>query len=99
MYFDFSKDTLRFGNFQGDAYMNTPEMLQTWVDQLHARCFSWRGFYSAEDAEKVRLMITSIDDSVHWRRRAFCWDGIRLFTGLKELTLTPWVRMRWWMNL
>ncbi|KAE9381206.1 hypothetical protein N431DRAFT_424799 [Stipitochalara longipes BDJ] len=89
IYFDFSKDTLRFGNSQGDAYMTVPEMLQSGPIDYMLDVFLGGEFYGAEDAEKVQYMITDIDESVYGRR-AFCWDEIRLFTGLKELTIMPW---------
>ena len=89
IYFDFSKDTLRFGNNQGDAYMTVPEMLQSGPIDYMLDIFLGGDFYGAEDAEKVQYMITDIDESVYGRR-AFCWDEIRLFTGLKELTIMPW---------
>jgi hypothetical protein len=89
IYFDFSKDTLRFGNSQGDAYMTVPEMLQSGPIDYMLDVFLGGDFYGAEDAEKVQYMITDIDESVYGRR-AFCWDEIRLFTGLKELTIMPW---------
>jgi hypothetical protein len=89
IYFDFSKDTLRFGNNQGDAYMTVPEMLQSGPIDYMLDIFLGGDFYGADDAEKVRYMITDIDESVYGRR-AFCWDEIRLFTGLKELTIMPW---------
>ncbi len=46
-------------------------------------------FYGADDAEKVRYMVMDIDESVYGRS-SFCWDEIRLFTELKELTIVPW---------
>jgi hypothetical protein len=42
-----------------------------------------------DDVEKVRYMITDIDESVYGRR-AFCWNEIRFFTGLRELRIMPW---------
>jgi hypothetical protein len=89
IYFDFSKDTLRFGNSQGDAYMTVPEMLQSGPIDYLLDVFLGGDFYGADDAEKVKYMITDIDESVY-ERRAFCWDEIRLFTGLKKLTIMPW---------
>jgi len=89
IYFDFSKDTLRFGNNQAGAYMTVPEMLQSGPIDYMLDVFLGGDFYGADDAEKVRYMITDIDQSVYGRR-AFCWDEIRLFTGLKELTIVPW---------
>jgi hypothetical protein len=89
IYFDFSKDTLRFGNSQGDAYMTVPEMLQSGPIDYLLDVFLGGDFYGADDAEKVKYMITDIDESVYGRR-AFCWDEIRLFTGLKKLTIMPW---------
>jgi hypothetical protein len=88
-YFDFSKDTLRFGNSQGDARMTVPEMLQSGPIDYMLDVFLGGDFYGADDAEKVRFMITDIDESVYGRR-AFCWDEIRLFSGLMELTIMPW---------
>jgi hypothetical protein len=89
IYFDFSKDTLRFGNSQGDAYMTVPEMLQSGPIDYLLDIFLGGDFYGADDAEKVKYMITDIDESVYGRR-AFCWDEIRLFTGLRKLTIMPW---------
>jgi hypothetical protein len=89
IYFDFSKDTLRFGNSQGDAYMTVPEMLQSGPIDYLLDVFLGGDFYGADDAEKVKYMITDIDESVYGRR-AFCWDEIRLFAGLKKLTIMPW---------
>jgi len=69
--------------------MTVPAMLQSGPIDYMLDVFLGGDFYGAEDAEKVQYMITDIDESVYGRR-AFCWDEIRLFTGLKELTIMPW---------
>jgi hypothetical protein len=62
IYFDFSKDTLRFGNNQGNARMTVPEMLQSGPIDYMLDVFLGGDFYGADDAEKVRFMITDIDE-------------------------------------
>lgn len=47
------------------------------------------GPHGAEDYEKVQRMVLDVDESLYGRR-SFCWDEIRLFTGLKDLTLLVW---------
>jgi hypothetical protein len=90
IYFDFSKDTLRFGNNKGDAYVAVPELLQSGpIDHL-LDVFLGGDFYGADYAEKVKYLITDVDEIVYGRRRAVCWNEIRLFTGLKKLTIMPW---------
>jgi hypothetical protein len=88
IYFDFSKDTLRFGNSHRDAYMTVPEMLQSGPIDYLLDVFLGGDPCGADDAEKVKYMITDINESVYGKR-AFCWNEIRLFTGLKKLTIMP----------
>lgn len=47
------------------------------------------GPHGAEDYEKVQRMVLDVDESLYGRR-SFCWDEIRLFVGLKDLTLLVW---------
>lgn len=43
-------------------------------------------YHGSDDGEKIQRMILDINESLYGRR-AFCWDEIRLLTGLNELTI------------
>lgn len=47
------------------------------------------GYHGADDAEKIQQMIDDINEDLYGRRN-FCWEEIRHFTALKELTLITW---------
>jgi hypothetical protein len=78
IYFDFSKDTLRFGADDGSS-----------KNIYLLDIFLGGGYHGANDVEKVRSMVVSINDNLY-ARRYFIWNEIRLFTSLEELKIVVW---------
>jgi hypothetical protein len=78
IYFDFSKDILRFGADDGSS-----------KNIYLLDIFLGGGYHGANDVEKVRSMIVSINDDLY-ARRYFIWNEIRLFTSLEELKIVVW---------
>jgi len=78
IYFDFSRDTLRFGADDGSS-----------KNIYLLDIFLGGGYHGANDVEKVRSMIVSINEDLY-ARRYFIWNEIRLFTSLEELKIVVW---------
>lgn len=95
IYIDYSIDTVRFGNGFGEIYCadRYSPLHMKWVDSGASDClldiFLGGGYHGADDAEKIESMIIDIADTMY-DRRGFCWDEIRLFTGLKHLAMLSW---------
>jgi hypothetical protein len=85
VYFDFEKDTLHFANGKGMDYLNSNSGPSDYLLDV----FSGGGYSGGNDGELVKYMIVDIDENVYGRR-SFCWDEIREFTRLQELTLMVW---------
>ncbi|TVY59257.1 hypothetical protein LSUE1_G009434 [Lachnellula suecica] len=77
IYFDFSKDTLRFGDEEGTT------------NNYLLDVFLGGGYHGANDVEKVKKMVVGINDELYGRRY-FIWNEIRLFRSLRELTVMVW---------
>jgi hypothetical protein len=90
IYFNFAKDTLRFGNGQGpDCLTKDPAWLNAGPSDYLLDLVLGGGYCGADDTEKVQSMIIDLDEGVYGRK-LFCWDEIREFSSLKELTIMPW---------
>lgn len=88
IFFDFSKDTLCFGKGLEDAHLTDRNGVYLGPRTPHNYMLdSFLG--SANDSEKIQSMIIDIPEDVY-ARRSFIWDDIRLFTGLRDLTIMPW---------
>jgi len=85
VYFDFERDTLHFGHGKARDYLNNNVGPSDYLLDV----FMGGGYSGGNDGELVKYMILDIDETVYGRR-SFCWDEIREFTGLQELTLMPW---------
>lgn len=89
-YIDFDHDTLYFGG-SGRGFSNLDALVQSTYDRPGNYLLDM--FLGADsgvrDAEKIQRMILDVDDD-RYGRRLFIWDEIRLFTGLRELTLLAW---------
>lgn len=90
IYFDFSKDTLRFGNGHGADYLvRDTEWIAAGPSTYRLDLFLAGGYYGGDDHEKVQYMVLDLDEEVYDRRYLF-WNEIRDFTALKELTILAW---------
>ncbi len=90
IYFDFSKDTLRFGNGNEVDYLTRDaEWIQAGPTTYRLDLFLAGGYFGGDDSEKVQYMVLDLDEEVYGRRYLF-WNEIRDFTSLKELTILPW---------
>jgi hypothetical protein len=78
IYFDFSQDTLVFGDGTGE---NPADYL---LD-----VFIGGGYHGADDFEMVERMSVDITED-NYARRSFIWEEIRQFTSLKFLTIYNW---------
>lgn len=98
-YINFAIDTVRFENGYGGYYTisspgdgrepTTPLWIATGPTAYYIDIFLGGGFHGGGDIEKVESMILDIGDEI-FDRTSFCFEEIRLFTGLKRLTLIHW---------
>lgn len=88
VYVDFSIDTIRFGNGLGIEDLREPNNLGSSHGPTDYKLdiFLGGGPHGAEGYEKVENMILDFHESLYMRRN-YCWNEIRLFSGLKHLTL------------
>jgi hypothetical protein len=85
---NFSADTIRFGN--GPAIFSIQDVGK-WTEPSDylLDVFLGGGPHGADDYEKIEEMVLDVSESLYARRN-FCWDEVRLFEGLKRLTLLVW---------
>jgi hypothetical protein len=87
-YIDFEVDTILFG-----AHLDAFHPIDSFVDDGPSdyllEVFLGGEYHGADDAEKIQRMVLDVNESLYGRR-AFCWDEMRLFEGLKELTIWAW---------
>jgi hypothetical protein len=84
IYINFDIDTILFGAEIKNVLLADSEPSDYLLDVLLGG-----EYYGADDGEKIQRMVLDINESLYGRK-AFCWDEIRLFTGLKELTIRAW---------
>jgi len=85
IYLNFSTDVVRFGN---DRLVETSWLGAGAMDYLLDVLLSG-GYHGADDTDKIQFMSIDIHEDLYDRRN-FCWDEIRLFRGLKGLTMMAW---------
>jgi hypothetical protein len=93
IYINFSLDTVRFGDGPSPTSSDKSLSLEarSWAQPSDyvLNIFLGGGAHGAEDYEKVRSMVLDVSEDLYARRN-FCWDDLRLLTGLEELTLLVW---------
>jgi hypothetical protein len=97
IYFNFWTDTVRFSNGPSDPFLTNPGWFKASPSDYLLNIFLGTHYIfrpenfslMASDSEKIRYMIIDVDEGIY-ERPSFCWDDIRLFGGLRELTLLSW---------
>ncbi|RFU31248.1 hypothetical protein B7463_g5107, partial [Scytalidium lignicola] len=89
-YFNFKADTLRVGAAP-DARRPPadPKWFSDGPDGYLLDLLLGGGPYGGDDTEKVLYLIVDVHESLYVRR-SFCWDEVRDFSRLKEVTLIHW---------
>lgn len=88
VYIDFSIDTIRFGVGLGIEDLRAIDQLASSREPTDYKLdiFLGGGPHGADGFEKVESMILDVHESLYMRKD-YCWNEIRLFVGLKHLTL------------
>lgn len=88
VYIDYSIDTIRFGDGLSIEDLRRPHNLGSSHEPTDYKLdiFLGGGPHGAEGYEKVESMILDFHECLY-ERRDYCWNEIRLFVGLKHLTL------------
>ncbi|KAH8602948.1 hypothetical protein B0O99DRAFT_604744 [Bisporella sp. PMI_857] len=91
IYLNFDMDTVLFGD--EDLADNRWSPSSTASDYL-LDVLLGGGYHGPDDTDKIQNMVFDIHEDLYARRN-FCWDEIRLFAGLKEITLRVWDEDNW----
>lgn len=84
LYFDFSCDTAVFGPQTSADTDDESGSTDTYLLDI----ILGGEYHGADDAEKIRSMVLEVtENSDLYGRRSFCWDEIRLFPVLQDLTI------------
>lgn len=103
IYIDFSIDTLRFENapkewepfwdpneqHYSERTLTASRSREVGPSDYLLDILLGGGYHGVDDTEKIQHMIIDVSEVLYGRKN-FCWDEIRLFTALKELTLFAW---------
>lgn len=84
-YVNFSVDTLYFGHGRGDDRHS----LAAGPSDPLLDLFLSGGYHGCDDEDKIQRMIIDNTEELYGKKN-FCWDEIREFRALKELTILPW---------
>jgi hypothetical protein len=85
-YVNFSTDTLYFGHGHGDDHQTS---LAAGPSDPLLDLFLSGGFHGCDDEDKIQRMIIDNTEELYGKKN-FCWDEIREFRVLKELTILAW---------
>jgi hypothetical protein len=88
IYINFDIDTVLFG-MELETLSQNDSLGSHGPSDYLLELFLGGDYHGANDGEKIQRMVLDINESLYGRR-AFCWDEIRPFENLKELTVRSW---------